>query len=49
MEELAELGFNRAVLGLNTFMHATKAIEAVLLDHFARSPGRVFPVAPAEA
>src|SRR5262245_33074439 len=32
MEELAELGFNCAVLGLDTVMHAAKAIEAVLLD-----------------
>jgi 2-methylisocitrate lyase-like PEP mutase family enzyme len=32
MEELAELGFNCAVLGLDTLMHAAKAIEAVLLD-----------------
>jgi 2-methylisocitrate lyase-like PEP mutase family enzyme len=32
MEELAELGFNCAVRGLDTLMHAAKAIEAVLLD-----------------
>jgi len=32
MEELGELGFNCAVLGLDTIMHAAKAIEAVLLD-----------------
>ena len=32
MEELGELGFNCAVLGLDTVMHAAKAIEAVLLD-----------------
>jgi 2-methylisocitrate lyase-like PEP mutase family enzyme len=32
MEELAELGFNCAVLGLDTLMHAARAIEAVLLD-----------------
>ena len=32
MEELGELGFNCAVLGLDTLMHAAKAIEAVLLD-----------------
>ncbi len=32
MEELAELGFNCAVLGLDTLMHAAKAVEAVLLD-----------------
>ena len=32
MKELAELGFNCAVLGLDTLMHAAKAIEAVLLD-----------------
>jgi 2,3-dimethylmalate lyase len=40
MEELADLGFNCAVLGLDTLMHAAKAIEAVLLDikngNFAR-------------
>src|SRR5262245_27571320 len=32
MEEMAELGFNCAVLGLDTLMHAAKAVEAVLLD-----------------
>jgi 2-methylisocitrate lyase-like PEP mutase family enzyme len=32
MEELAELGFNCAVLGIDTLMHAAKAVEAVLLD-----------------
>src|SRR5262245_35149636 len=32
MQELGELGFNAAVLGLDTLMHAAKAIEAVLLD-----------------
>jgi 2-methylisocitrate lyase-like PEP mutase family enzyme len=32
MEELGQLGFNCAVLGLDTVMHAAKAIEAVLLD-----------------
>jgi 2-methylisocitrate lyase-like PEP mutase family enzyme len=32
MEELAELGFNCAVLGLDTLMHAAKAVETVLLD-----------------
>jgi 2-methylisocitrate lyase-like PEP mutase family enzyme len=32
MEELGQLGFNCAVLGLDTLMHAAKAIEAVLLD-----------------
>jgi len=32
MKELAELGFNAAVLGLDTLMHAAKAVEAVLLD-----------------
>ncbi len=32
MEELGELGFNCAVLGLDTLMHAAKAIEAVLID-----------------
>jgi 2-methylisocitrate lyase-like PEP mutase family enzyme len=32
MEELADLGFNCAVLGLDTLMHAAKAIETVLLD-----------------
>jgi len=31
-EELAELGFDCAVLGLDTLMHAAKAVEAVLLD-----------------
>ena len=28
MQELAELGFNAAVLGLDTVMHAAKAVEA---------------------
>src|SRR5215475_9533121 len=32
MAELAALGFNCAVLGLDTLMHAAKAVEAVLLD-----------------
>jgi 2-methylisocitrate lyase-like PEP mutase family enzyme len=32
MKELAALGFNCAVLGLDTLMHAAKAIEAVLVD-----------------
>jgi 2-methylisocitrate lyase-like PEP mutase family enzyme len=32
MEELAEIGFNCAVLGLDTLMHAAKAIETVLID-----------------
>jgi 2-methylisocitrate lyase-like PEP mutase family enzyme len=32
MQELADLGFNCAVLGLDTLMHAAKAVEAVLLD-----------------
>ena len=32
MEEMAGLGFNCAVLGLDTLMHAAKAIETVLLD-----------------
>jgi dihydroorotate dehydrogenase subfamily 1 len=32
MEELGQLGFNCAVLGLDTVMHAAKAIENVLLD-----------------
>src|SRR5512132_1661578 len=32
MRELGELGFNCAVLGLDTLMHAAKAIEAVLID-----------------
>jgi 2-methylisocitrate lyase-like PEP mutase family enzyme len=32
MEELGALGFNCAVLGLDTLMHAAKAIEAVLVD-----------------
>jgi len=32
MQELGELGFNAAVLGLDTLMHAAKAIEAVLVD-----------------
>jgi 2-methylisocitrate lyase-like PEP mutase family enzyme len=31
-KELQELGFNAAVLGLDTVMHAAKAVEAVLLD-----------------
>jgi len=30
--ELGALGFNAAVLGLDTLMHAAKAIEAVLID-----------------
>ena len=33
MEELGQLGFNCAVLGLDTIMHAAKAIEAVLARH----------------
>jgi 2,3-dimethylmalate lyase len=32
MQELGELGFRAAVLGLDTLMHAAKAIETVLLD-----------------
>jgi 2-methylisocitrate lyase-like PEP mutase family enzyme len=32
MEELGEFGFHCAVLGLDTVMHAAKAIETVLLD-----------------
>ena len=32
MEEMADLGFNCAVLGLDTLMHAAKAVETVLLD-----------------
>jgi len=32
MTELAALGFNCAVLGIDTLMHAAKAVEAVLLD-----------------
>jgi len=32
MEDMAALGFNCAVLGLDTIMHAAKAIEAVLVD-----------------
>ena len=32
MQELGELGFNAAVLGLDTLMHAARAVEAVLLD-----------------
>jgi 2-methylisocitrate lyase-like PEP mutase family enzyme len=32
MEELSDLGFHCAVLGLDTVMHAAKAIETVLLD-----------------
>ena len=32
MGDLGALGFNAAVLGLDTLMHAAKAIEAVLLD-----------------
>jgi 2-methylisocitrate lyase-like PEP mutase family enzyme len=32
MQELGELGFNAAVLGLDTLMHAAKAVETVLLD-----------------
>ncbi|MGH6730092.1 MAG: isocitrate lyase/PEP mutase family protein, partial [Sphingomicrobium sp.] len=32
MDELAGLGFNCAVLGLDTLMHAAKAVEAVLMD-----------------
>jgi 2-methylisocitrate lyase-like PEP mutase family enzyme len=32
MQELGQLGFNAAVLGLDTLMHAAKAVEAVLVD-----------------
>jgi 2,3-dimethylmalate lyase len=32
MEEMHQLGFDCAVLGLDTIMHAAKAIETVLLD-----------------
>jgi 2-methylisocitrate lyase-like PEP mutase family enzyme len=32
MEELHELGFDCAVLGLDTVMHAARAVEAVLMD-----------------
>jgi 2-methylisocitrate lyase-like PEP mutase family enzyme len=32
MQELGELGFTAAVLGLDTLMHAAKAVENVLLD-----------------
>jgi 2-methylisocitrate lyase-like PEP mutase family enzyme len=32
MAELAALGFRCAVLGLDTLMHAAKAVEAVLVD-----------------
>jgi 2-methylisocitrate lyase-like PEP mutase family enzyme len=32
MEEMADLGFHCAVLGLDTLMHAAKAVETVLLD-----------------
>jgi len=32
MQELGELGFNAAVLGLDTLMHAAKAVEAALVD-----------------
>jgi 2-methylisocitrate lyase-like PEP mutase family enzyme len=32
MQELGELGFNAAVLGLDTLMHAAKAVEAALID-----------------
>jgi 2-methylisocitrate lyase-like PEP mutase family enzyme len=32
MDELGELGFTCAVLGLDTLMHAAKAVEAVLID-----------------
>ena len=32
MQELCDLGFSAAVLGLDTLMHAAKAIEAVLID-----------------
>src|SRR5258708_8171555 len=36
MEELRQLGFNCAVLGLDTVMHAAKAIEAVLVHMESR-------------
>ena len=32
MQELRDLGFSAAVLGLDTLMHAAKAIETVLMD-----------------
>jgi 2,3-dimethylmalate lyase len=32
MQELSALGFSAAVLGLDTLMHAAKAVEAVLVD-----------------
>ena len=32
MAELAALGFNCAVLGIDTLMHAAKAVETVLVD-----------------
>jgi 2-methylisocitrate lyase-like PEP mutase family enzyme len=32
MAEMAALGFNCAVLGIDTLMHAAKAVEAVLVD-----------------
>jgi 2-methylisocitrate lyase-like PEP mutase family enzyme len=32
LEELAELGFSFAVPGIDTIMHAAKAIEAMLID-----------------
>ncbi|MFL5047824.1 MAG: oxaloacetate decarboxylase [Xanthobacteraceae bacterium] len=32
MQDLGELGFSAAVLGLDTLMHAAKAVEAVLVD-----------------
>ena len=32
MEELGDLGFHCAILGLDTLMHAARAVEAVLLD-----------------
>jgi 2-methylisocitrate lyase-like PEP mutase family enzyme len=32
IEEMGQLGFDCAVLGLDTLMHAAKAVEAVLLD-----------------
>ena len=32
MAELAALGFNCAMLGVDTLMHAAKAVEAVLVD-----------------
>jgi len=37
MDELGELGFNCAVLGLDTVMHAAKAIEDVLVDMKSKS------------